>query len=113
MSGRPPILFVASFGAGLATGLLRFWNPLGIALALVAVACTLRSRALAALCCLAAAVGAVHAEIALRRDAGGCAARLPASEVRLTVVLEEPADPAGGALQVRPMRAGCAGSVRA
>ncbi|MGH7516707.1 MAG: DNA internalization-related competence protein ComEC/Rec2 [Gemmatimonadales bacterium] len=113
MTGRPPILFVAAFGAGLATGLLRFRAPLGAALVLGAVAWALRRHRLTALLLAAAALGAGHADIAFRLDRRTCAARLPVSELRVTLVLEEPADAAGGAVQVRPVGAGCAGSVRA
>ncbi len=107
------MLFAAVFGAGLATGLVRFWAPLGAGLVLIVAAWVFRRWVLAPLCIGAAALGAAHGTIALGRDARSCAARLPAAELRLTVVLEEPADRAGGAVQVRPIGAHCTGPVRA
>jgi competence protein ComEC len=112
VSGRLPILFAASFGAGLATGLLHFWTPLGAAAVLAALALAVR-RPVAHLHLAAAAMGAAHAQVALQRDAESCTARLPPAEVRLAVRLEEPTDPAGGTLQVRPLVANCRGAVRA
>lgn len=113
MSGRPPMLFTAAFGAGLATGLLRFWAPVFAAVALVALAWACRRRPLLPLCLGAAGIGAVHAELAHRRDRGSCTARLPPAELELTVELEEPADRAGGMLPLRLIGAGCTGAVRA
>ena len=37
MRPRPALLFTLAYGAGLATGLLRFGNPIGVLLLLLAV----------------------------------------------------------------------------
>ncbi|HET8624128.1 MAG TPA: DNA internalization-related competence protein ComEC/Rec2 [Gemmatimonadales bacterium] len=115
MSARAaPMIFTAAFGAGLATGLLRFPATLATGIALLATVLTLSHRgAWGALILSASTLGLVHAALAIRREAKGCAARLPTAEFRLTLVLEEPADAAGGVVQVRPVGSGCLGSVRA
>jgi competence protein ComEC len=113
VSARPPILFTAAFGAGLATGLLHFVAPLGAAAVLTVMALVWRRQALLGLCLGAAALGALHALLALRTEDRTCRARLPPAELRLRVALEEPADSAGGPLLVRPQGAGCTGPVRA
>jgi competence protein ComEC len=112
VSGRQPILFIAAFGAGLATGLLHFWVPLGVAALLLGGAAAMRRTPLLALCLASAAVGVVHGSVAVSAGAKACAARLPPGELRLLVVLEEPADSFGGVVQLRPHEAGCTGTVR-
>ncbi|HEU5171483.1 MAG TPA: ComEC/Rec2 family competence protein, partial [Gemmatimonadales bacterium] len=113
MSARPPLLFVGAFGAGLATGLARFGAPIGVAAIMGVLAWALRRRPLPALLLAAAALGALHAEVAWRRERSACTSRLPEGRVRLLVRLEEPADAGGGALLVRPLQAGCGGVLRA
>jgi competence protein ComEC len=112
---RPAILLTLAYGAGLATGLLRFGAPVGALLVLAAtagVAAAVR-RPLACLLVVAAALGRGSAELAWVVDAGSCAARLPAGRVRLAVLLHEPVPLEGGRLEVTPIGAGCAGSVAA
>jgi competence protein ComEC len=112
VSGRPPLLFIAAFGAGLATGLLHFWAPLGTTALLLAGAAALRRTPLFSLCLSSAAVGVVHGTVAVRAGEDACAARLPPGELRMLVALEEPVDSGGGAVQLRPREAGCTGTVR-
>jgi len=109
---RPPILFTACYGAGLATGLLHFGAPLGVGAAVLLPAALVRNS-LVTLLAAAALVGRLSAELGRLRDEASCAARLPAGEVELTVRLLEPADSLGGALGVEPLRAGCDGPVTA
>ena len=66
MTARPPILFLAAFGAGLATGLAHFSAPIDVALVLgVATVAALASTLTAGsgvgrLCLGVALVGALH-----------------------------------------------------
>lgn len=107
----PAVLAVACFGAGLATGLLRFW-ALGCGVMVLAVAawrwrpCLLVYAAIAILGC---GVGA----IARRQSASACAARLPPGRIALDVRLLEPVGLEGGIASVAPLRAGCNGAVAA
>lgn len=114
MSARPPLLLVAAFGAGLATGLSHFQAPLGIALAAgVAAVAALVGRPLASLYAATALVGALHGTIAWARDGTTCAARLPEGPLRLTVRLREPVTGQGGPVQLAPALPGCTGDVPA
>ncbi|HYL30836.1 MAG TPA: DNA internalization-related competence protein ComEC/Rec2 [Gemmatimonadales bacterium] len=119
MSARPPILFLAAFGAGLATGLSFFPAPLGAALVLGAAALAalggawLAGPGLASLFAGAALLGALHGGVARARDRVACTARLPDGAVRLRVRLAEPVTDDGGRVQVLPVRAGCGGEVAA
>jgi competence protein ComEC len=109
---RPPILFTAAYGAGLATGLLHFGAPLWVVLPLLAIAAFAR-RPLVLLVCGAALLGRMSGEIAVLRDRRSCAALLSAGAVRLTVKLLEPIEDAGGAVEVQPLSPGCTGRVSA
>ncbi|MGE5230744.1 MAG: hypothetical protein ACM3NS_03320, partial [Deltaproteobacteria bacterium] len=108
MSGRPAILFLAAFGAGLATGLALFPAPLRIAPVLGAATLAALSGGwvagprLASLLAAAALLGALHGGVARARDAAGCAARLPDGAIRLRVRLAEPVADDGGRAQVVP-----------
>jgi len=108
---RPPVLFTAAFGAGLATGLLRFYAPLGVGALLLIWLGRRQRHGLARLLAAALLLGAVHGWLARSADGTACAARLPEGRIRLRVRLAEPADTAGGRLELRPVRAGCAGLV--
>src|SRR4051812_44613770 len=113
MSARPSILFVAAFGAGLATGLLRFQAPL-LAVAVVLAGLTWARRGgLPALCAAAALLGGLEGDLAWHAERQSCAAVLPAASLRLRVRLAEPVDSAGGQVLVRPVGAGCRGAVSA
>ena len=112
MRWRPAILFTAAYGAGLATGLLHFGEPLGVA-AVLAGAVGHRRCPVAALLAAAALLGRLSGEISWLREADTCASSLPDGRFRLAVRLLEPVDPAGGRLTVRPLGAGCSSPVSA
>lgn len=109
MTVRSPILLTVVFAAGLATGLSRFWAPVCVAAALALLAREPSVRLLAAAGLLGAAAGLAG----WAREAGGCAARLPQGRVHLAVRLLEPADRASGRIAVRPVGAGCHGTILA
>jgi competence protein ComEC len=100
-----------AYGAGLATGLLRFGGSLGIAV--VAFPAMLVGRPLPVLLSAAALLGKASGEIAWAVDGLRCTARLPSGRIRLRVQLLEPVDSAGGQPSLRPVKAGCAGAVPA
>jgi competence protein ComEC len=106
MRMRPSILFTMAYGAGLATGLLHFRAPLVVG-GLVLGVMLLARRSLVTLLGAAIVLGRSSGEIAGIREAGSCAARLPAGVLHLSVRLLEPADSADGRLAVQPLRAGC------
>lgn len=110
MKMRPPILFAAAYGAGLVTGLLHFGGPVGVIAAILLAALWMR-RPLITLLGAAAVLGRLSGEVNRLQEADGCAARLPAGPLRLTVRLFEPADSAGGRIRAQPLRAGCHGLV--
>ncbi len=109
---RPAILFTVAFGAGLATGLLHFGAPLGVAV-LTLTALFSRRAPLLPLLAGAALLGRLSGEVAWLAEASACAARLPAGLLQLSVRLLEPADSAGGRLFLQPVRAGCRSHIAA
>ena len=114
MRMRPAILFTTAYGAGLATGLLHFGGPIGVVVVTLAVALLARHPLLSPLLSFltaAALLGRLSGELAWLREAGQCAARLPAGRLALFVRLLEPADSTGGLLALQPLRAGCSGPV--
>jgi competence protein ComEC len=119
VTGRPPILFLGAFGAGLAIGLARFPVPVHLALVFGAAALGCLGAALLVglgtgrLCFGAALLGALHGGVARLRDSTGCPARLPEGLVRLELRLQEPIDRLGGRVLVAPLHAGCTGEVTA
>jgi competence protein ComEC len=111
MRPRPAILLTLAYGAGLATGLLRFGTPLGMAGLL---AWTPRAgRTLPGLLAAGAMLGRVSGELAWLAERRSCASRLPEGPVRLGIRLLEPAAPEGGRIAVEPVGAGCRGSLSA
>jgi len=108
---RPALLFSLSYGAGLATGLLRFGSPLGAAVPL-GVALAVR-RPLPTLLAAAAMLGRASGELARLADGVRCAARLPPGRSRLVVRLSEPVGSDGGRVLVEPLGARCSGDVSA
>jgi competence protein ComEC len=109
---RPPILFTAVYGAGLATGLLHFGGLLGV-VGMTLTATLLARHPLITLFASAFLLGRLSGEVAWLHERDGCAARLPAGRLRLRVRLLEPADPAGGQLEVQPLGVQCNGPVMA
>ena len=112
MRARPPILFTAVYGAGLATGLLHFGGLFGV-VGVTLTATMLHRRPLATLFASAFLLGRLSGEMAWRHERNSCAARLPAGLLQLSVRLLEPADSAGGVLAVQPMGTRCNGPVLA
>jgi competence protein ComEC len=107
---RPPILLTAAYGAGLATGLLRFTDP-PIVVAVGLVVAFLVRRPRTTLLTAAVILGSLSARIAWLHEMGSCASRLPAGRLHLPVRLLDSAGPEGGRLDLRPFQAGCHGSV--
>lgn len=104
----PAVLLALAYGAGLLTGPARFGGT-----ACVAGACFALLWRRSTLAWLAGAVslGAAASMLAQVREASGCAMRLPAGSVAMTVRLLEPVPADGGMARVRPLEAGCQGSV--
>ena len=98
------------YWAGLATGLLRFGNPLGVTALSVGLALT--GRPIAVLAGGGVLAGRLSGELAVALDSSQCAARLRAAPLRLRVRVLEPADSGGGRIAVEP-DAGCRGKVSA
>lgn len=110
MSARPPILFTASYGAGLATGLLHFLNPLAVLAVALGLGLLLR-RPLTTVLAAALALGSLTARLALLREEGACSTRLPAGQLRLTARLLERLESSGGRIELQPVGATCSGSL--
>lgn len=111
MTPRPALLFTLCYGAGLATGLLRFGTPLA-AIPILGAA-VLGGRPLPVLLAAAASLGRASGELARVAESERCPARLRAGRLRLTVRLAEPVAVEGGRVQVEPVGAGCTGGVAA
>ncbi len=109
MRPRAGVLLPLFYGAGLATGLLRFGDPSGAVLMLLAAALVCLRRPLPALLASVAGVGALSGTIALAADARGCAAVLPEGSLSLELVALDPVFD-GGLGRARP-NAGCRGAV--
>ncbi len=110
MTPRPAILFTAAYWAGLATGLLHFGAPLGVAL--ISLVVGLVARPLGFMIGGGLLAGWLGGELAVALDRGQCAARLPAHRLRVSVAVLEPVDSAGGRTTVTPLVA-CRGPVAA
>jgi competence protein ComEC len=110
LRARPPLLFTVAYGAGLATGILRFGDPL-IVLGITVAAAALIARPFATLLATAVILGSLSARIAWLHEAHSCASRLPSGRMQLLVRLVDPSDPLGGRVDVRPLGAGCRGTV--
>jgi competence protein ComEC len=109
VSPRPPIVFTLAYWAGLVTGLLHFGGPSGGAVLLAAV--PLVRRPLILLGAAAALVGRLSGDLARDMEGSRCAVTFPERRLGLRVRVLEPVDQAGGRIAVRPLGAGCAGTV--
>lgn len=105
------VRFTLAYGAGLATGLLRFGDPLGIGMVLLLVA--LSGRPAVVPIALAALAGRLNGELARAVERGRCDATLPEGRLALEGRVLEPVDAEGGRIAIRPLGAGCGGSVLA
>jgi competence protein ComEC len=110
MRMRPAILFTTAYGAGLATGLLHFGGPMGVAALSLGLALT--GRPMSLLVGGGVLAGRLSGELAVLLEREQCAARLPAAELRLEARVLEPADAAGGRITLAP-DAACRGKVSA
>ncbi len=108
MRPRPAILIPLGYGAGLATGLLRFSGPAG-AISVLLMLATRRTRPLAAVVAGCGALGAAAGGLARAADGHACAAQLNAGPLSLVVRAAEPVE-GGGVGAARP-DASCAGTI--
>lgn len=109
---KPAILLLLSFGAGLATGLLRFGAPALVGLVLLLAAVWWWRSALL-VWSLAALLGRGSALVALRFEESTCRARLTEGAVSLELRVREPAGPDARLARVSLAGAGCTGPVDA
>ena len=110
MTPRPSILFTVAYWAGLATGLLHFGAPAGVAA--LGLGLGLAARPSGLLLCGGVLAGRLAGELAAALERGQCTARLPGERLRLRVDVLEPADSTGGRMAVAPL-ASCRGAVSA
>jgi competence protein ComEC len=103
---RPAILFTATYGAGLLTGLMHFGAPFGAAAVTLGAAFVTRAPQVSFLAA-AGLLGRLSGELATVREGHRCAALLPAARLRLTLRLLEPVDSTGGRITVQPIDARC------
>jgi competence protein ComEC len=111
LSRSTPVGFTAAYGAGLATGLLHFGSPLGVAAFAVALALT--GRPLLLLLGSAVSVGRLSGEIARVLDGQSCTVRFHQGTLRFRARVLEPVGDEGGRIPLRPITAECRGSVMA
>jgi competence protein ComEC len=111
MSPRPPIRFTLAYWAGLVTGLLHFGAPAGVMTLLAAV--VLARRPLLLLAASSALVGRLSGDLARLAEEDRCAATLPERRLAFPARLLEPVDEGGGRIAIRPLGAGCTGSIMA
>ena len=109
MIPRPSIVFALAYWAGLVTGLLRVGAPGGAVALLLVPAVT--GRPLVAVAGGAALIGRVSAELAWGLEASRCAAVFSHNRLTFRARVLEPVDEVGGRIAVRPLAAGCGGSV--
>lgn len=112
MRPRPGILVPLAYGAGLATGLLRYGVPGGVALVLLMLLVVFRRQHLGQLLVGAGAAGLLSGALARRLDDGSCAATFPAGRLALVVRADEPVAGAGIG-RVTPLRTACTGALDA
>ena len=111
MKPPPVVLLVLALGAGLATGLARFWDPRLVIPALLVAAFMARRRSTLGLLAGAALVGRCLAVIAWRGESLRCAAVLPRGDLRLTVVPIDPPPVEQGRVEAEVMGRGCVGPI--
>lgn len=112
MRVRPPVVFTAVYGAGLATGLLHFGAPLGVVGFSLGVL-ALSRQSFGALLFVALLLGRLSGEIGRIEMSQSCAARLTPGMLQLSVKLLEPVGVDGGRLEVQPLGVKCTGAVPA
>jgi len=107
---RPAPLLLGCFGAGLATGLTRFWDPVCVCLGLLLILMWGR-RGLPGFAAAAALLGLGSGTVAVRLDQGRCAAVLQPGPVRLVIRIIEPVLPDARLARAGPRSATCAGEL--
>jgi competence protein ComEC len=109
---RPAVLLLLSYGAGLATGLLHFGDPLVVAVVLLAAA-VWSWRTATVVWSLAALLGRGSALLTLQLAGSFCLTRLPEGAIGVELRVNEPVSPDARLARVSPEDAGCSGSVDA
>lgn len=110
MKWAPAVALAVGYGAGLATGLLRFGDPLGAGLLLAALALVLHQRPASSVLIAAALAGRVAAAVAWASETARCAPQLPPGDITLIGV---PRDPAAGQVPVRfALDRACTGDIQ-
>ncbi len=109
---RPPLsaCIALAYGAGLATGLVRFPAPIVASVLILPMVIAGRGR-VRALCAGAIVLGLAAGGLARTRDAVSCAAILPEGQLVLTLRAEEPVDSGGSRTEATLPAAGCGGRV--
>ena len=112
MTRRPIIPVTACFGAGLATGLLRFGAPL-LAIPLIVLAAAAGRRSWVGWLSLVVLLGRLLGDSLAGAEQEQCAVRLPQARLEFVALVLEPVDSAGGVTRLEPLGAGCRGSTAA
>jgi competence protein ComEC len=97
---RPVILFTAVYWAGLATGLLRFGEPVWVYV--LAVGAAVWGRGWGLLVGAALLAGRLGGELAVHLERAQCAAQIPEGRIRLWVRVLDPVDAGGGRITLAP-----------
>ncbi len=112
MMRRPIVPVVVCFGAGLATGLLRFSAPAMAYLVLAAVVVAGRRSWIGWLGAVAL-TGRLLGVALSHAEEEQCSARLPEARMEIAARVLEPVDSVGGMTRLAPRGAGCRGSTPA
>jgi competence protein ComEC len=107
----PVVLLLLAFGAGLATGLARFWGPWIIIPVLAAGGWATRTRPLAPLLLGALALGRLSAVFAWEGEGGSCRALLPRGPVAVDLVPIDPAPVHPGKVEGEVIGPRCTGII--
>ncbi len=109
---KPAVLLLLSYGAGLATGLLRFGDTAIVAM-VVLIAAVWWWRSTLVVWCVAALLGRGSALVALRLDAAACRVRLEEGAMRVDLRVREPVTPDARIARVSIESLDCHGTVDA
>ncbi|HSM17352.1 MAG TPA: ComEC/Rec2 family competence protein, partial [Gemmatimonadales bacterium] len=112
MMRRPIIPVTVCFGAGLATGLLRFGAPL-VVISLFALIGVASRRSWVGWLSLVLLLGRLLGGALAQAEHERCAARLPQARVEFLALVLEPIDSSGGVTRLEPLGVGCRGSTAA
>jgi competence protein ComEC len=109
---KPAVLLLLGYGAGLATGLLRFGAPTPVFIGLV-LAALWGWRQPAAVWCLAILLGRGAALLAIAEEGRRCAATLPTQSISFEARVLEPVSPDARLGRLLPSGLACRGEVDA